>query len=135
MKRLGGKQPKRKQIGNMKARLLADATKLIAEKDSFSNGQIEKISEIAGKLLSSGYIGVYEDSREKIRLLAEQLERKIPQKSRYFYKWAEDGEIFGPFSADDMNSWRTQGFFVSTPIWLKKNDGIFESSVNPPEFS
>lgn len=36
-------------------------------------------------------------------------------KTEWEYRWGEDGELFGPFSTQDMVDWKEAGFFTDTP--------------------
>merc|ERR1712167_60770 len=35
--------------------------------------------------------------------------------TKWEYRWGDDGELFGPFSTNDMIEWKEAGFFSDTP--------------------
>mmetsp|Transcript_26920 Transcript_26920/g.45114 ORF Transcript_26920/g.45114 Transcript_26920/m.45114 type:complete len:424 (-) Transcript_26920:947-2218(-) len=42
----------------------------------------------------------------------------VQSRFQWEYKWAEDGELFGPFGTADMQDWASQGFFKGESVAL-----------------
>lgn len=98
---------------------------------------IERVTEIADRLMQLGYFSAYEDSREDIELLTAKAKtlsaqniisntnNQQPQQRQrvnqlWQYKWSADGEIFGPFTSHEMHQWSIQGFFsAALPVLVR----------------
>ena len=97
---------------------------------------IERVTEIADILMNAGNVDIYDDVYEELlHDLNEKPERQAAKPSQssskqtsvallmssdaWRYKWAEDGEVFGPFSAQDMVAWYRQDYFKGVPMWLQ----------------
>ena len=116
---------------------------------------IDKMTEIANDLMSIGYMDVYEESYERMlsilrrsgavdeewmpgidsakQPVSSPKRTMSPPKSpaggkMWLYKWQEDGEVFGPFPHADMKTWKQQGFFDSSSVWIRTTaDDAFHS--------
>jgi hypothetical protein len=90
---------------------------------------IERVTEIADRLMQLGHFSAYEDSVEEIRgflngskpanaISSGGKERPSVEEQMWQYKWQPDGAVFGPFTSQEMQSWSDQGFFT-TPVLVR----------------
>lgn len=71
---------------------------------------IERVTEIADLLLSSGLSGIYDMTYEAIYATTVMWE----------YKGA-DGKIYGPFSSQEISVWKSQGYLTGpTSVMMRK---------------
>jgi CD2 antigen cytoplasmic tail-binding protein 2 len=87
---------------------------------------IDRITALADQMMALGDFGIYDDTYES---MLRHLRRSgtvpadwIPGEaaansaSRWEYRWAgsgETGEVYGPFSQQQMQDWQSQGFFAN----------------------
>lgn len=70
--------------------------------------RFEKLVEAADELLGCGDVEVYEWSREDVE---REIAKEIAEFGEWEYRWGEDEQVHGPFSEEEMETWRVQGFF------------------------
>lgn len=129
LRRLGGATG-----GARKWQAQKKAKKPAKEEAGLDLNAFAELTSCADQLASAGEYDVYQYLSEKIghelkKVEAEErlkLEAKANEEAKasgkanealddekvYFeYKWKEDGELFGPYSAEQMCEWQDQGFF------------------------
>jgi len=78
-----------------------------------------------------GEFGIYQDTYEKIsaqlnhyeKKQEEEAEKKLLEKEKpqWEYKWNEaDTQIHGPYTADEMATWRGAGYFSATNVRIRR---------------
>lgn len=98
--------------------------------------EIEKITELANKLMQRGHSEIYDMTRETI---AREYQKetgnawKNPRKeekedSKYEYRWEGKDEVYGPYERHQIKDWHKQGFFTEQKIEIRKQgDQVFQS--------
>lgn len=77
--------------------------KLAQQRDARNNrAQVDRITEIADELLTRGLTGVFNMTYEALRASTLTWE----------YKGLTDGQIHGPFTAQQLAGWKAQGYFA-----------------------
>ncbi len=69
-------------------------------------GCIDRITELADELLSRGLTGVYTMSYESLKASTQTWE----------YQGQADGQIHGPYTAQQLAGWKAQGYFNSVMV-------------------
>eukprot|EP01032_Pedospumella_encystans_P016088 gene16088-18370_t len=69
-------------------------------------GRIDRITELADELLSRGLTGVYTMSYESLKASTQTWE----------YQGQADGQIHGPYTAQQLAGWKAQGYFNSVMV-------------------
>lgn len=105
--------------------------------------KLKQISDLANKIAGSGYYEVYSDSITQLQTYVDKLKTEIGENTKaakdddmddmfddsddennkneagatqWEYRWGNgEGELFGPFSNNDMIEWKEAGFFSDTP--------------------
>lgn len=103
--------------------------------------KLKQISDLANKIAGSGYYEVYSDSITQLQTYVDKLKTEIGENTKaakdddmddmfndsdeenkkedssteWEYRWGDEGELFGPFSNNDMIEWKEAGFFSDTP--------------------
>ncbi|KAG4303070.1 hypothetical protein PCANB_000664 [Pneumocystis canis] len=96
---------------------------------------IEKMTELADKLMQRGYSEIYDLTKEAIAREYQKETGKVwknPKKEykepKYEYKWEGKDEIYGPYERSQIKSWYDQGFFTEQKIEIRKEgDQIFQT--------
>jgi CD2 antigen cytoplasmic tail-binding protein 2 len=89
---------------------------------------VEVITGIVDDLMALGELNIYQESFENIRselistgLIDRRKNNATAVPSHWEYCWDHGGEIYGPFSADDMVSWNNAGYFKDRTLWIRPN--------------
>lgn len=92
---------------------------------------IIKLTEMADELIACGLLTIYEETYEELEyeLIQKGLMKKR-QPPMFEYKWEEQGEVFGPFSLEQMKGWNAQGFFQSN-IFIRQVEAQEDGSYQP----
>jgi len=70
---------------------------------------LEKLSEVADKLMSLGITNAYHETREDVEEKLEESKQRIA--NMYEYKWeADDIKVYGPYDKNQIDSWLKQGY-------------------------
>jgi len=70
---------------------------------------LEKLSEVADKLMSLGIANAYHETREDVEEKLE--ESKQRSANMYEYKWeTDDIKVYGPYDKNQIDSWLKQGY-------------------------
>lgn len=108
-----------------------DSTEAQSKKHPASNktiqqtSKIERLTDLASKLMSLGDVDIYNKTYEHIlrsvRSAGNVEPDWIPPKVQYEYKWdvpeaptqgdGREPQVFGPFSEEEMNAWREANYF------------------------
>ncbi|KTW26633.1 hypothetical protein T552_02642 [Pneumocystis carinii B80] len=96
---------------------------------------IEKITELADRLMQCGHNEIYDLTREAIARNYQKETGKVWKNSRkeeeepkYEYKWEGKEEIYGPYERFQIKEWNDQGFFTEQKIEIRKvGDQVFKT--------
>lgn len=118
--RKSGKPHPKKPNNKRKAELHGDPVQADKEVPK-ETSQIDRITHLASTLMSLGdtdiYSKTYEELVRSVRSSGKVDQSWIPPSAdvRYEYKWdvpgAEDGQVFGPFSEEEMKGWFQAAYF------------------------
>ncbi|EMR09240.1 hypothetical protein PNEG_02574 [Pneumocystis murina B123] len=94
---------------------------------------IERITELADKLMQYGHNEIYDLTREAIARKYQKETGKVwknPRKEelKYEYKWEGKDEIYGPYERLQIKEWHDRGFFTEQKIEIRKiGDQVFQT--------
>lgn len=102
------------------------------KKEKTEAALIERVTELADALMQLGYFGAYDDDYEKISSVVTG--GKTQSEYQWRYKWQLDGQVFGPFTAQQMHDWQQQGFFQA-PVYVQRISADDDEAVGEYELS
>lgn len=92
-----------------------------APKTPIAPSEIDNLTHLASTMMSLGEIDIYNKTYEEVvrsvRSAGKVDQSWVPPSAdvKYEYKWdvpgAEDGQVFGPFSEDEMSGWHKAAYF------------------------
>ncbi|QSL65940.1 hypothetical protein MERGE_003077 [Pneumocystis wakefieldiae] len=131
LQRLGEGLEQKKRWGNKNKR---DSQELKNEETQKKYRDIEKLTELADKLMQYGHSEIYDLTREAIARKYQKETGKVwthPRKDeepKYEYKWEGKEEVYGPYERFQIKEWYDQGFFTEQKIEIRKiGDQVFHT--------
>jgi CD2 antigen cytoplasmic tail-binding protein 2 len=142
--RLGGST---KKIPAWKAKKMQEKKATASEptaEEIEKRGVIDRITALADQMMALGDFGIYDETYEAI-LRHLRRSGSVPpdwihgqtNAVTWEYRWAgsgDAGEVYGPFSTQQMQEWQTQGFF-SNGIEAKRVGSQDSFTIVPENFS
>lgn len=106
-----GKQHAAADLNDQNKKLSAAQQNKIARENK---SQIDRVTDLADHLISSGLTGIYSMTYEAIHASTVKWE----------YKGADD-KIYGPFTSQQISEWKSQGFFSGpTSVLMRRVDPL-----------
>jgi len=107
LRRLGGTNNGNKKAGKKGKEKTEE--KVENEKNGKNLALLNKLSEVADKLMIKGIVNAYHETREEVE---EHLEKsKTRLTNMWEYKWKpEDTKVYGPYEKSQMDTWLKQGY-------------------------
>jgi len=78
----------------------------------------EDFYEKLDTLVSHGVHGICNMTKDEIFDEIDKEKRKLPM---WIYKWTWDDKVYGPHTTEEVEQWRSSGYFESGKVQLKKN--------------
>lgn len=75
--------------------------------------EFDQLTDAAYKLMEIGYINIYQDVRENLKV-------KEPEILWEYKMQMNSDEVFGPFSQEQMNYWKSEGFFNEEKPYIRR---------------
>eukprot|EP00981_Chlorochromonas_danica_P003752 scaffold691_cov181-Ochromonas_danica.AAC.5 len=100
------------------------SAKELREESRKNRAVIEQITELADLLIANGVTGIYEMTYEAIRTSC----------SLWEYRGA-DGQIYGPFTSQQIAGWKAQGFLTGNTAVAMRRVGSGRSTQSKPSMS
>merc|ERR1712167_198945 len=50
------------------------------------------------------------------------MQAETQDSSLWQYRWAADGEVFGPFKTEQIYAWKSGGMFLGDGVWVREID-------------
>eukprot|EP00160_Parvularia_atlantis_P013880 Unigene313_Nuclearia_a/m.1051 Unigene313_Nuclearia_a/g.1051 ORF Unigene313_Nuclearia_a/g.1051 Unigene313_Nuclearia_a/m.1051 type:complete len:377 (+) Unigene313_Nuclearia_a:47-1177(+) len=101
-----------------------------------SRRQFDLLTEACDRLVGMGEYGIYSETREAVQArlgtvgngaaaspsstAAAAAAAPAADGVQWQYKWQPDGEVFGPFSSEQMHAWTEQGLFGEGGVLVRK---------------
>eukprot|EP00033_Pygsuia_biforma_P002967 GCRY01003268.1.p1 GENE.GCRY01003268.1~~GCRY01003268.1.p1 ORF type:complete len:323 (+),score=53.71 GCRY01003268.1:137-1105(+) len=87
---------------------------------------ISLLTEYANQLMSSGFLDIYNEPRERImRKLQNEghLVGEVTNSTEWWYRWETEGGVYGPFTSVQMAQWAQSGHFQNTAVEVSCQNG------------
>lgn len=82
--------------------------------------QVEQMTGIVDQLLDLGVSDMYELTYTQLLVKLELMEGS----KKYRYKWTETGQVFGPYTSQQMTEWQKKGYFEQAGLWLETSSDL-----------
>jgi len=133
IKRLGGTAGSNKKTSNKKGKeKIGEKGEKVEKLGNENKGKnlalLDKLSEVADKLMSKGIVNAYHETREDIEELLEKFRERVA--NMWEYKWKqEDTRVYGPYEKSQLDSWQQQGYQFYTRKVNSNQPFVYESLI------